>query len=431
MTVAEHFDVVVVGGGPAGIAAAVTASRGGARTLLLERTERLGGNAANAFVHTICGLYYSAEQGLRFAHPGFPRAFAEGLLAAGAAAPAERAGKVYVLPTSPPDLARYAEQLCARASGLEVWRQSTLVRAQVAPRANDSILEARSPGGVRRMRTNIVVDTSGDATAGQLAGADVIQASPEELQCPSFIFRMDGVDTRVVRGFERLKLSHAAAGAVRFGALPLGCESILVRPGVAAGHVYVTLNISKGDAGAYDPLDEGCVRALEGRARSSAESIAQYLRESRAAFQKSRISCWPARLGIRETRRLCGRAELDRESIVAGDRRADEVALSTWPIELWHDHRRPHLEYPRAAASIPLDALVSRSHGRLGMAGRCLSATHEALGALRVIGTAMATGEAIGVAAALAADSGQMLHEVEPAAVRKRIADMAQRTGDG
>jgi len=97
------------------------------------------------------------------------------------------------------------------------------------------------------------------------------------------------------------------------------------------------------------------------------------------------------------------------------------VALSTWPIELWEDHRRPHFVYPEAPSSVPLGALVSRTHPMLGVAGRCLSSTHEALGALRVIGTALATGEAIGVAAALAADTNTALAAVPPTRVVSRV----------
>ena len=77
--------------------------------------------------------------------------------------------------------------------------------------------------------------------------------------------------------------------------------------------------------------------------------------------------------------------------------------------------------------SIPLGALVSRSHPRLGMAGRCLSASHEALGALRVIGSALATGEAVGIAAALAADAGIALAAVPARDVRAKILELAQR----
>jgi hypothetical protein len=130
---------------------------------------------------------------------------------------------------------------------------------------------------------------------------------------------------------------------------------------------------------------------------------------------------------VREGSRLRGRVALDTEAILAGLRCDDEVALSTWPIELWHDHRRALLRYPAGACGVPLGALISRSHPRLGAAGRCLSASHEALGALRVLGTALATGEAIGIAAALAARRGAALAEIGAAEVRAARDAAAQR----
>jgi hypothetical protein len=117
-----------------------------------------------------------------------------------------------------------------------------------------------------------------------------------------------------------------------------------------------------------------------------------------------------------------------REDDLAGRRRADEVALSTWPIELWADHRRARFEHPAGPCGIPLGALVARGAGRLGLAGRCASATHDAMGALRVLGTALAMGEAIGTAAALAADAKIALPEVAPEAVRRAIESRAARS---
>ncbi|HXV36143.1 MAG TPA: FAD-dependent oxidoreductase, partial [Myxococcota bacterium] len=133
------------------------------------------------------------------------------------------------------------------------------------------------------------------------------------------------------------------------------------------------------------------------------------------------------RVGVRETRRVQGLRELGALDVLAGRSDPDEIARSSWPLELWRDHRRAHFEYPSGACSIPLGALVSRSRPQLGMAGRCLSASHEALGALRVIGTALATGEAIGVAAALAADGGVALDSIAARAVREQILARADR----
>ena len=130
---------------------------------------------------------------------------------------------------------------------------------------------------------------------------------------------------------------------------------------------------------------------------------------------------------VRVPRRLRGLHRVTDDDVLSGHRRADEVAISTWPVELWQDHRRARFEHPRGPSSVPLGSLVSRSHPWLGMAGRCLSATHEALGALRVIGTALATGEAIGVAAALAADRGSGLDSIAALDVRNHILEQSEK----
>ena len=426
----SNFDVAVVGGGSAGVAAAVSAARSGARTLLVERSDILGGNVGNAFVHSICGLYRPVDEGeARHAHPGFPQHFAEGLRAAGAAGSAERAGKVYVLAIEPLGFAEFAAKLCARTAGLEVRTRCEVVAAELTPDPRTpQALSLRSEAGAQAQITaSILLDTSGDATLGALGGADVVAASPEDLQLPSLIFRLGGVDTSELSGFARLRLTHAIAGAVRGHELPGGCESVLVRPAAAADEVYVTLNVPRPEGVPYAPLDPQQLAALEQRARASARSVADFLRANRPAFANSRIVGWPRRIGVRETRRLVGRIALSRTDVLEGRAHADEVAVSTWPIELWQDHRRASFEYPVRPCSIPLGTLVSRSHPCLGMAGRCLSASHEALGALRVVGTALATGEALGIAAACAADAGVGLGAIPARDVRMRILELAGR----
>jgi len=421
----ERFDVVVAGGGTAGIAAAVSAARLGARVLLVERGEALGGNAAHALVHTFCGLYLPPDPDPAAAaveaHRGFPSSFARGLQHAGGAGAVERAGNVFVLPIHPHVLERHARAVCAAAVTLTCRLETSVTAARLGTAAGDaSTLTLAGRDGEVAVESAIVVDATGDGAVAALGGAAVTMAAPDELQCPSFIFRVGGTEPGCAAGFARLKVSVAAAGAVRSGALPPDCESVLLRPGPAPDEVYVTLNVARPRG--FDPLDPVVVARLEAGARAAAEQLVAHLRATRPAFRDADIRVWPRRLGIRETRRVEGRDVVTADDVRRGRRRDDdEVALSTWPIELWRDHRRAHFEYPAGPSSIPLGALVSRTHPRLGMAGRCVSATHEALGALRVIGTAMATGQAIGIAAALAADAGVALDAVTPAAVRARI----------
>lgn len=423
----ERFDVAVVGGGVAGVAAALAAAGFGARTVLIERGARLGGNAAQALVHTICGLYHPAGDGPpELAHPGLPARFAAALARAGAAGAPERAGRVWVLPTEPPKLTVVARMLCEDAKDLALRLGTEVVDTTLTVEGPElQRLRLEAPGRApEEIDAGVIVDASGDASGATAGGAAVESAAPDLLQIPSYIFRLSDVDTAALeelRGFSRMRITHALAGAVHEGALPDGCESVLVRPGSEPGQIYVTLNVPRPAAGRYDPLDRDCRQALEAQARSSAERVVEFLRGTRAPFEKCRVDAWPERLGVRETRRVVGRETVSREHVLAGRRRDDEVALSTWPIELWQDHRRARLEHPAGPSSIPLGALVSRTHPRLAVAGRCLSADREALGALRVLGTALATGEAAGTAAALCADGDAPLHALAPARVRKHI----------
>jgi hypothetical protein len=203
---------------------------------------------------------------------------------------------------------------------------------------------------------------------------------------------------------------------------------VLVRPGCTPGSAYVTLNLPRPTSHAYAPLDPAQLCELEATARKHAECVASFLRE-RDAFAQSRVAAWPRRIGVREAAHVVGREMLGTEAVRAGRPHPDAVARSSWPIELWHDHRRAAFEYPAGTCDVPLGALVSASHPRLGAAGRCLSASHEALGALRVLGTALATGEAIGVAAALAAQRATTLDEIAASDVRAHIQSRTRERG--
>jgi hypothetical protein len=419
---AAHCDVAVVGGGPAGIAAALAASAAGAATVLIERDSALGGNATHALVHTICGLYLQDTDYPQLVHPGLPSRIAESLTRAGGAGDPEVAGRVRYLPIRPPVFAEIAAHACAKTSGLTVRMRTVVEGAELARGARDvSRLLLRAASGGEPLDARVVIDTSGEAAAAALGGADTAMAESAILQRPSFIFRLEGVRGEAFAGFERMRLTSSVARAARSGGLPPECESLVVRGDGRPGSLYATLTIPPLAGRPFEPLDPDYLAALRVRAYDWARQVVAFLRASRPGFAGARVADWPARVGIRETRRALGKVELTREDVLSGRRFRDEVALGSWPIELWEDHRRPRYEYPKGPCSVPLGALVSRSHAMLGMAGRCLSATHEALGALRVIGTALATGEAIGVAAAFAAREHTPLASVDPERVRERI----------
>jgi hypothetical protein len=425
-----RFDVVVVGGGLAGVAGALAAAGRGARTLLVDESPRLGGNATGAFVHTFCGLYRNEPADAPLpANPGLAPRFAEALRAAGGAGEPERVGRVWVLPTDPPAIAAHAAELCEASPSLSTRLACRVVGARLARGARErSALSLTAAGDAARveLEAEVVVDASGDGALAELAGAAAERAGEGERQLPSYIARVAGVPSEDTAGYGRLRLAVAVAGAARRQQLPEGCQSVLLRPAGRCGEAYLTLNVPRAQVAAAGPDSPGARRALADWSRRGVEAIVAHLRETRAGYADCRVVAWPERLGVREGSRLLGREVLGAEALLAGRRRDDEVALSCWPIELWHDHRGARFRHPTGPCGIPLGALVSRSHPRLGMAGRCLSASHEALGALRVLGTALATGEAIGLAAALAAERGRALAEISPAELRQaRSSEMA------
>jgi len=411
-------DVAVVGGGSAGVAAALAAARAGARTALIEASDRLGGNASLAQVHTICGLYHPADEGpARSLHAGLPLELVEALQRDGAAGGCERAGRVHYLPIDPEGYARWLERVCAAEADLTVHRGAGLEAA----RLRDDGVELRCATG--EVCAAFVVDASGAAVVAARLGADRIEDPAEQLQAPSFIVELEGVATQQLEGYARLQISASLAKASRDEVLPAGAESVVVRRSVCPDRAFLTLGVatSRPGGGVYDPRVAPDRVRLEEQARAVTEAVVDHLRASRPIFADARVRAWPQRLGIRESGRGRTRLELDAAHVLGGVRPDDEVALSSWPIELWRDHRRAHFEHPEAACGIPLDALISRSHERLLFAGRCMGGTHESLGALRVIGTAWATGQAAGVAAARAALHAGALGEVSPAEVRKVI----------
>jgi hypothetical protein len=394
-------DVVVAGGGMAGIGAAIASARAGARTLLVERHGGLGGMAFSALVHTICGLYRlrnDESEPLEFSNPGLPKEFAERLLASGGARPAVRMGRLDVLPHRPAALALLADRLTTETRGLEVFLHTEVGAVHRSTKSSLAGLQLLCRGRIWEVEARAVVDCTGDAEIAAMAGAAFETAPHESLQRPAWIFGIAGVAPGPVSGDARLRLAHAIASAVASEKLPAEALGVAFREGMSATEAWATIDLQ---ADPFDPCSPECLARVESTGRATAFAVLDFLRSQIEGFENAVLGATPARAGIRESRRIVGLAQLTEDDILLGKDTLGAAAYASWPLELRENAKGPKFRFPdnNRSAAIPTDCLRSRDFSNLFMAGRCLSATHGAQASIRVTGTCMATGEAAGKAA--------------------------------
>lgn len=417
MSARVRCDVLVAGGGPAGVAAAVAAASRGARVTLIERGAALGGSASQALVHTVCGLYASGDDD-HFVpvNRGLPVRWARELVAGGASPGPLRMGRLGVLPHDPAGFAALCHQACVTA-GVTVRLGAGL--HGILPAGDILCAEVRTAGLTLHLEAWQIVDASGDAVVADLLGA-AERATPARLQRPAYVFGLTGVDLALLDDSGHIRLLHRVARAVATGRLGPAALGAQFRAGARPGELMVTLDLAAAED--YDPTDDAQLAALKNEGHQVAMDLAAFLREAHDAFAQATTSAFPARVGVRESRRARGEERVTGDDIRTGRDRADGVARSAWPMELRETNRGPRWIHPEGdrPASVPLGALRLAGMSNVWVAGRCVSCDHEAQAALRVIGTGWATGQAAGLAAALAADGCG----VDADAVRRLIPEL-------
>jgi len=391
------IDIAVVGGGSAGIAASICAARQGASVVLIERLGMLGGMGSAANVHTVCGLYRLRKnegEPLVPANEGFPQEFAGLLLRSGGATGPIRMGKLDVLMHEPASFARVADKLTGDQAGLRVLLHSEVMGVKRDKRGIES-LEIRSRGRVLKITPRAVIDTTGDAEVAFLAKAGTNQESLEKLQRPAYIFALGGLSPEALTDSGKILIARAISYGVRDGKIPSDALGAAFRPGVHSGQGWGTIDLT---ADGFDPGKRECRSLIEAEGRNLAITVASFLAREVEGFRFASITSYPAHAGIRESRRVRGFYELTHGDILAGARFKDEVAFSAWPIELRETSRGAKFRFPEENRScgIPLRSIMSADIPNLFVAGRCISCSHEAQAAIRVMGTCMATGEAAG-----------------------------------
>lgn len=420
-------DVLVIGGGSAGVAAALAAARRSMNTLLVERHGILGGAGTASLVHSFCGLYDLPTPGVvpRVANPGLVVELEREMLAQGIGHGPVRVGRVDVLMHQPMRLALFFDSLCRIQQNLRVLLHTEVTGCRVEERRIAEVtLQCRGTAWTLQPRS--LVDASGDAVLAPLAKQPWDSTSANELQRPAYIVGLGDVDAAALSGDGPLKIAGCLARAIQEKKLPAEAAGAHFRSSTVLNEAFLTLDLP-GDSPecVFDATDARSLTWVEMQGREVAFAIVEHLKTALEGFAKARITTLPVRAGIRESRRWIGEATLTEDDILESRSDAHAVANATWPMELRETARGPRLLYPKEAKAcgIPLGALRARDLRNVFIAGRCISTTHRAQASTRVMGTALATGQAAGIAATfpeqdtadLAPQVRSILSQLEPA----------------
>lgn len=420
--VGGSFDVIVAGGGASGLVAAVSAARAGARTALIERAGCLGGTGTYGMVAQWLGFYNRETRVIG----GLPHELTRRVRELGGSdgfnryTLAEATANPVPLINFPfnPEIAKIAADEFAREAGVEVQLHTQIVR----PLAGEGRVEGvivENASGRSALRAKIVVDATGDAMVARAAGVPC-EGEESELrkrrQPCTLVFRMSNVDVKRFRAIPREEKRALALEGLREGALPWESLSLCSTPG---GTDAVSLMSRIFD---IDALDAADVTRAEMVGRQQVKAIIRFLRRRVPGFENSTLAGIAGRVGVRETRRMVGRYTLTEEDILAKKRFADAIALGAGPMDL-HDAAGTGVEMyvPEMPFEIPLRCLLPRSTEGLVVTGRAISATREANGGSRHMGTAMCLGEAAGVYAALYARGAAQLDDPPCEEIRRQL----------
>lgn len=414
-------DVIVCGAGPAGVMAALAAARGGARTLLIDAFGVPGGNMTSGL--PLLGLH----DGQRPTTGGIPRQFLERVAGYGGVTGDFRRQSCVV---PDPEIIKLVLLEMLQEAGVELLLHTVVSRALLADNARrirGVVIEAK--GGRRVLCGSQFIDATGDADVAASAGVPCEKGPGNngKTQSMTLMFTVGNVQmdrfaawggyNRAVALYRQLSAAEGFRNPRRTDLS--GFWHTSNRPGEFALNVTRVVSLDGTDAKQLTQAE------IEGRYQAW-EFLNRFLRPHVPGFEQAYMVSTAVKIGVRESRRIIGEYVLTEEDIISFRKFADTIAVGCYPIDIHSpggDGTRyiPEQFYGGKYYTIPWRCLLPVGLDNLLVAGRCISATHEALSAIRVMPIVMCMGQAAGTAAAVAVQASIDVRHVDVAAIQNAL----------
>ena len=423
-------DLIVVGGGAAGLAAAATASRKGLKTVLIERYGFCGGGAVAGMSGTVCGLYAATDRPnappQKIVH-GFVDDFIRVMEDKGGLAEPVKYGLTWTR-VHHPLVWRDAADALLEASGVRLFFHTVVTGALFDGDAHIAGVVAWTKQGPLEVRAGLTIDASGDADVAAMAGLATFVGSAGRVQNPTMMFRLGGVDVARFRdayGTDTIMppaVTQSIIEANASGSYKLPRAKIWLFPTTQPNELLCncTRVIGRDGRELLTILADDFTEA-EVAGRLQVREYARFFKDRLVGCEISFVSDTGPQVGVRQTRQIEGRQKLTNSDVVSGAKQANGIAVSAWPIEL-HSGQRPQVEWLLDDVyEVPFGCLVPASGSGLLIAGRCLSAEHEAVASARVTAQCFAYGQAAGLAAFVSIRDGVPTSAIEGSAIRELL----------
>ena len=412
----KRYDVVVVGGGFAGVGAALAAARQGKKVRLVEKYNCLGGAAIYDLVNPFMRYWsWTDDQ-----HTG-KIMLSEGIFAEIVKKLAEmgafrKGNKTHFNE----ELLKLLLNRMMVEAGVELLYQTTVVGAKRNGNKIDAITVS-NVSGTYDIEADVFIDASGDANLAHLAGFPykVGRESDGLCQPMTLCFRLANVDAE---GYQAMKaeVNELYSKFQAEGKITNPRENVLVFNCVAKNMLHFnTTRVVK-----LDPTNAEDVTKAEIIAREQVFEMVNFLRENFEPFKDADLVSTGIQIGVRESRMIVGEHTLNQEEMLAYTKFEDGIAACNYDIDIHSPDGSgtSHYYFPSGKYyTIPYGCLVPKDSENLLVAGRCISTTHEAQASIRIMPTVCTIGEAAGIAAAVACEDKTAVKSVDVQKVRARL----------